>query len=128
MGILLVWCLEFENIVAGNRLRNLGYGIGFNFRFRDIAVRGWNLVRDNIMERMGGIRSCTEPVFYFDICGQSGGSYRSAFSARFGRGRLVCRREIWPKATEVTMPRCRSHTVSWAKMRHGSCPHRTRPA
>lgn len=69
---ILFWFNAFENIVYGNRLRHLGYGIGFNSSFRNPC--GWNLVRCNSMERMGGMAvECNEPAFYFDSCRTAGG-------------------------------------------------------
>jgi hypothetical protein len=50
---ILFWFNGFENVIAGNTLRNLGYGIGFNSSFRNPCC--WNLIRDNAMERMGGM-------------------------------------------------------------------------
>ncbi len=35
---------------------------------------GWNLVRENVMEKMGGLAvESAQPAFYFDSCGAAGG-------------------------------------------------------
>ncbi len=69
---ILFWFNGFENVIADNTLRNLGYGIGFNSSFRNPCC--WNLVRDNAMERMGGMAvESVEPAFYFDSCRTAGG-------------------------------------------------------
>jgi len=69
---ILFWFNGFENVIAGNTLRNLGYGIGFNSGFRNPCC--WNLIRDNAMERMGGMAvESAEPAFYFDSCRTAGG-------------------------------------------------------
>jgi hypothetical protein len=69
---ILFWFNGFENVIAGCALRNVGYGIGFNSSFRNPCC--WNLVRDNVMERMGGMAvESMEPVFYFDSCRSAGG-------------------------------------------------------
>lgn len=69
---VLFWFNGFENVIAGNTLRNLGYGVGFNSSFRNPCC--WNLVRDNTMEHMGGMAvEALEPAFYFDSCRTSGG-------------------------------------------------------
>jgi hypothetical protein len=69
---ILFWYDAFENIIAGNTLRNISQGIGFNSSFRNPT--GWNLVRDNVVEQMGGM-SCesAKPSFYFNTCGSAGG-------------------------------------------------------
>lgn len=69
---VLFWFNGFENVIAGCTLRNLGYGVGFNSSFRNPCC--WNLVRDNVMEHMGGMAvECAEPAFYFDSCRTAGG-------------------------------------------------------
>jgi len=69
---VLFWFNAFENIIAGNQLRNLGYGVGFNSSFRNPC--GWNMSRGNLMENMGGMAvECSEPSFYFDTCRVAGG-------------------------------------------------------
>ena len=69
---ILFWFNGFENVIAGNTLRNLGYGIGFNSSFRNPCC--WNLIRDNGMERMGGMAvESVEPAFYFDSSRTAGG-------------------------------------------------------
>jgi len=69
---ILFWYNGFENVIAGNTLRNLGYGIGFNSGFRNPCC--WNLVRDNLAEHLGGMAvESAEPAFYFDSCLTAGG-------------------------------------------------------
>ena len=69
---ILFWFNGFENVIAGCTLRNLGYGVGFNSSFRNPCC--WNLVRDNVMEHMGGMAvESAEPAFYFDSCRTAGG-------------------------------------------------------
>jgi hypothetical protein len=77
---ILFWFNGFENVIAGNTLRNLGYGIGFNSGFRNPCC--WNLIRDNVMERMGGMAvESVEPAFYFDSCRSAGGPDGPLFQA-----------------------------------------------
>jgi hypothetical protein len=77
---ILFWFNGFENVIAGCTLRNLGYGIGFNSSFRNPCC--WNLVRDNVMERMGGMAvESAEPAFYFDSCRTAGGPQGPLFRA-----------------------------------------------
>jgi len=69
---VLFWFNAVDNVIAGCTLRNLGYGVGFNSSFRNPCC--WNLIRDNVMERMGGMAvESVEPAFYFDSCRASGG-------------------------------------------------------
>ncbi|MDD4870914.1 MAG: glycosyl hydrolase family 28-related protein, partial [Kiritimatiellae bacterium] len=69
---ILFWYNAFDNIIAGSKLKNLGYGIGFNASFRNPCC--WNLVRDNSVENVGGMSvECREPTFYFDTAGTAGG-------------------------------------------------------
>jgi hypothetical protein len=69
---ILFWYNAMENVIAGNSLRNLGYGVGFNSGFRNPCC--WNLVRDNTMEHMDGLAvEAMEPAFYFDSCLAAGG-------------------------------------------------------
>lgn len=69
---VLFWFNAFDNVVAGCTLRNLGYGVGFNAGFRNPCC--WNLVRDNVMEKMGGMAvESVEPAFYFDSSRTAGG-------------------------------------------------------
>lgn len=69
---ILFWYNAFENVIAENTLGNVGYGVGLTSGFRNPT--GWNLVRDNEMEQMGGLAvECAEPAFYFDSCGAAGG-------------------------------------------------------
>ncbi|NQU45155.1 hypothetical protein HQ520_17870, partial [bacterium] len=46
------WFNTFNNIVAGNRFRNLSYGVVFNSAFR--LPTGWNLARDNEITNTSG--------------------------------------------------------------------------
>jgi hypothetical protein len=69
---ILFWFNASDNVIAGNRLRNVGYAVGFNSGFRNPCC--WNLVRDNVAEQMGGITvECPEPTFYIDSCRTPGG-------------------------------------------------------
>ena len=69
---ILFWFNASDNVIAGNRLRNVGYAVGFNSGFRNPCC--WNLIRDNIAEQMGGITvECPEPAFYIDSCRTPGG-------------------------------------------------------
>ncbi len=69
---ILFWFNASDNVIAGNRLRNVGYAVGFNSSFRNPCC--WNLVRDNVAEQMGGMTvECVEPAFYVDSCRTAGG-------------------------------------------------------
>ncbi len=69
---ILFWFNAFDNVIAGNTLKNVGYGVGLNSSFRNPCC--WNLTRDNTMEQLGGMSvECAAPAFYFDSCGAAGG-------------------------------------------------------
>jgi len=69
---ILFWFNAFDNVIAGNRLRNVGYAVGFNSSFRNPCC--WNLIRDNVAEHLGGMTvECVEPTFYVDSCRTAGG-------------------------------------------------------
>ncbi len=69
---VLFWFNAVDNVIAGCTMRHVGYGAGFNASFRNPCC--WNLVRDNVMEEMGGMAvECAEPAFYFDSCRTAGG-------------------------------------------------------
>jgi hypothetical protein len=65
------WINCFENITAGNTMKNLGVGVGlsiFSGAERGDTANVWNLTRDNIFENMiGGVGDAAPvPVFYSD--------------------------------------------------------------
>jgi len=69
---VLFWFNAIDNVIAGCTMRRVGYGAGFNSSFRNPCC--WNLVRDNVMEEMGGMAvECARPAFYFDSCRTAGG-------------------------------------------------------
>lgn len=77
---VLFWFNAMENVIAGCTLRNVGYGFGFNAGFRNPCC--WNLVRDNVVEHVGGMSvESIEPVFYIDSCSVSGGANGPLFQA-----------------------------------------------
>ena len=77
---ILFWYNAFENVIAENTLRRVGYGVGLTSGFRNPT--GWNLVRENTMEHMGGLSvECAQPAFYFDSCGAAGGATGPLFQS-----------------------------------------------
>lgn len=68
---ILWWINCFENIAAGNTMRNLGVGVGlsiFSGTDRGDTANVWNLTRDNVFRNMiGGVGDAAPvPVFYSD--------------------------------------------------------------
>ena len=77
---VLFWFNAVDNVIAGCTLRNLGYGVGFNSSFRNPCC--WNLIRDNVMEGMGGMAvESVAPAFYFDTCRAAGGAKGPLFQS-----------------------------------------------
>lgn len=73
VACVLFWYNAMENVIADCTLRHVGYGIGFNASFRNPCA--WNLVRDNVVEHVGGMSvGSIEPTFYVDSCGAAGGA------------------------------------------------------
>jgi hypothetical protein len=65
------WINCFENITAGNTMKNLGVGVGlsiFSGADRGDTANVWNLTRDNTFENMlGGVGDASPvPAFYSD--------------------------------------------------------------
>jgi hypothetical protein len=65
------WINCFENITAGNTMKNLGVGVGltiFSGTERGDTANVWNLTRDNVFSNMiGGVGDAAPvPVFYSD--------------------------------------------------------------
>jgi hypothetical protein len=65
------WINCFENITAGNTMKNLGVGVGltiFSGTDRGDTANVWNLTRDNVFSNMiGGVGDAAPvPVFYSD--------------------------------------------------------------
>jgi len=60
------WFYAIDNIVAGNRFKNLTSGIVFNSRFR--GPTAWNLTRENVVENISGYCGDTslKPAGYVD--------------------------------------------------------------
>ena len=60
------WFYAIDNIVAGNRFKNLTSGIVFNSRFR--GPTAWNLTRENTVENISGYCGDTslKPAGYVD--------------------------------------------------------------
>ncbi|MCK5804765.1 MAG: hypothetical protein KAI66_18145, partial [Lentisphaeria bacterium] len=77
---VLFWYNAIDNIVSGCHVRHVGYGVGFNASFRNPCC--WNLVRDNVVEHVGGLAiECIEPACYIEICGATGGPLGPLFRA-----------------------------------------------